>query len=253
VVLRGDVGTTAAGSAVPLFLDVLAPDGEPGLVTTIALPTTVTVDANGLTQYRCVGRARLSTAELLPTRTVDGKAVLVPCYDAAPGAASTAITAARRVYAAVFANGTVDTSTSCADCHAGLASLRGAAAVSLDGGLVSASSGGGMRWHAYRSSSSTAAVASLVARSVSIADAGIGRGPELWAGSSGSPGGVLQFNRSVSGGLDLAAPGAPTTLAGLADSGNTPASAWAFAFDAGARQLYVADSARAAPTTYVDR
>ena len=112
------IGTGAAplaGSATAVFLDEYTPAGA--LVQSIAMPTA----AAGL--QRALTTNGTSTAEGLMTRSQDGAYLLVPGYDAIPGAAVPAA-AANRVVGRVDNLGNVDTSTT----EAGTSgNMRGAA------------------------------------------------------------------------------------------------------------------------------
>jgi hypothetical protein len=261
IVARADATGVPAGGAAPLFLEAYDPDAAPGQppAVSLALPTAVRVDPlTGATHYRCVTRAGQGGAESIMTRSLDGTFLVVPCYDADPGATSTVLAAAgtRRVFALVDAACRVDTTTSCADgCASGAGSLRGAAAMSLTSGIITGTNtNAGLRFLRVGGSTSSVVVATAFARGFQWGDLGGGRGPELLYMSAGTLGqGPSSFFKSVADGLTLSNPGVPALLPGIGASGSAVDTGWGIAADPGARQLYIGDSARAAPATCIDR
>ncbi|HEV7427102.1 MAG TPA: lamin tail domain-containing protein, partial [Thermoanaerobaculia bacterium] len=96
----GSAALTAAAQA--LFIDEYTPAGA--LVQSIAMPTAAVGAQRALTTNGT------STAEGLMTRSADGAYLMLPGYDAAPGATVPAV-AANRVVGRVDSLGSVDTST----------------------------------------------------------------------------------------------------------------------------------------------
>lgn len=127
VVVRVGDGTAALGSAATAtYLLEYTPAGV--LVQTIALPPAA---AGTNAAFTISGT---STAEGSLTRSADGRYLVLTGYDAAPGTASVAATAAgatNRVIARVAADGTITTSTRLSDAFSGAAgtnvSIRSAA------------------------------------------------------------------------------------------------------------------------------
>jgi hypothetical protein len=252
--LRGDSTGVPAGGAAPLTLvayDPAAPDA--GVVAQLALPTLTSVDpVTGATHYRCVTRGGSASSESNPTRSLDGSFIVIPCYDADPGANAMVLNAAgtRRVFALVGADCRVDTTTSCADCFGGSAAIRGATAISRASGILAVSNvaANEVRYVAVGGSTSRAATSTFgFGRWMGWVDLGGGRGPELsYTNGAGSTPGPLVFPLSVSGGLNLSAPGEPLPLPGTTDAASTATTPWWVAVDTAARQMYLSDSARVA-------
>jgi DNA/RNA endonuclease G (NUC1) len=107
VVYRVGDGAAGLGSAATaVFLDEYTSAGT--LVQSIAMPTAVSGANKRLTA------SGSSTTEGFLTRSADGQYLIVPGYDAAPGTASIATSAAattNRVIGRVDSNGSVDTTT----------------------------------------------------------------------------------------------------------------------------------------------
>ncbi|MFC7480206.1 hypothetical protein ACFQX7_09365 [Luedemannella flava] len=121
VVLRVGTGSAALSSAATeAFLDEYTPAGA--LVRTVALPTTGTGANRRLTV------SGSATTEGALARSADGRYLTLGGYDADPGTASVAGTAAAttaRVVARVDGAGVVDTSTALTDAYSG-GNIRGA-------------------------------------------------------------------------------------------------------------------------------
>ncbi len=111
VIYRIGTGATALdGSATAVFLDEYTPTGT--LVQSIAMPTAHSGPNLDLTA------SGSASSEGLMTRSVDGKYIIVPGYDAALGTvnvANTAATSNPRVIGRVDIGGAIDTSTGLTD------------------------------------------------------------------------------------------------------------------------------------------
>src|SRR5205823_271726 len=99
------VGTGAAalaGTGTAVFVDEYTPAGA--LVQSVALPTTTVGAQHALTS------SGTSSAEGMMTRSIDGRYLMLPGYDAAIGAA-VATSASNRVIGRIDSTGAIDTST----------------------------------------------------------------------------------------------------------------------------------------------
>lgn len=96
------------GGGAPLFLDAYEPQNvHAGIVGGVPLPTSVTVDAWGVTHFRCVIRYATTNGgtEGMVQRSFDGRSAIFGCFDAPINATVAEIAAARRVIAVIWANG----------------------------------------------------------------------------------------------------------------------------------------------------
>ena len=147
----GDGVTALNANAAAVFLDEYTPSGT--LVQSIPMPTTV----SGLNKRFTGSGSATSEGEL--TLSSDGHYLVAAGYDAGTGMASmTSSTSAavNRVIARIDSTGTVDTTTALTDAISG-GNPRGAASTNgLDLWLSGTSSGGGIRYAAFGSTTSTA-------------------------------------------------------------------------------------------------
>jgi hypothetical protein len=147
----GDGGAALGSAATAVFLDEYTPAGA--LVQSIALPTAV----NGANK-RLTGSGT-ATSEGALTRSVDGRYLILAGYDAAlatTGITSSTASLVNRVIARVDATGAVDTTTALTDAISG-GNPRGAASTNgTDLWISGTSSGGGIRYATFGSSTSTA-------------------------------------------------------------------------------------------------
>lgn len=147
VVYRVGTGTAAnTSAAAAVFLDEYTTSGT--LVQNLAMPTAVNGSNKRLTA------SGSATSEGLISRSVDGKYLIVPGYDADPGTASVASSSAstnNRVIGRVDAAGNIDTTTAMNDLSGNIRS-----AASPDGNKVySTSSSVGFRYATLGATSST--------------------------------------------------------------------------------------------------
>ncbi|WP_344139024.1 ExeM/NucH family extracellular endonuclease [Luedemannella flava] len=226
VVLRVGTGSAALSSAATeAFLDEYTPAGA--LVRTVALPTTGTGANRRLTV------SGSATTEGALARSADGRYLTLGGYDADPGTASVAGTAAAttaRVVARVDGAGVVDTSTALTDAYSG-GNIRGA--VTDDGSRFwTVGSAGGVRLAAAGASTSTQINS---AAPVNLRVAGIVAG-QLYVTTGSSPTGLYAVGAGLptTGGqtpaLAAAAP-SPYGFAALDRDATVP----------GVDTLYVAD------------
>ena len=168
VLYRVGTGSSAlAASATAVFLDEYTPGGT--LVQSIPMPTVVSAGNRRLTA------SGTATSEGYLTRSANGQFLIVPGYDAAPGATSIATSSSatvNRVIGRVDASGIVDTTTALTDAiNAG--SPR--SATSTDGTELwisgTSSTSGGLRYATHGATTSTSLIASPTNfRSVNIYD-----------------------------------------------------------------------------------
>ena len=154
VVLRVGTGAAALSStATASFLEQFTATGLP--VSTLPMP----IAASG--PNRACTNSGSATSEGFVTQSIDGRYLTVCGYDAAPGVAGIAATAAattNRVIARIDLAGTIDTSTALTD---GYTASNIRSAVSIDGSSfwASGASGtlglGGMRYATYGATTST--------------------------------------------------------------------------------------------------
>jgi hypothetical protein len=115
VVYRVGNGSAALNSnATAVFLDEFTPAGA--LVQSIAMPTAV----NG--SHKRLTASGTATSEGFLTRSQDGRYLVLPGYDAAPGTGSISTslsTTINRVIGRVDASGVVDTTTALTDAMSG--------------------------------------------------------------------------------------------------------------------------------------
>jgi hypothetical protein len=149
VIYRVGDGTSALNSnATAVFVDEYTPSGT--LVQSIPLPTSV----SGLS--RRLTASGTATSEGLITRSVDGRYILLPGYDAALGTASitsSASSSINRVAGRIDAAGNIDTTTALTDFSTG-SNPRGVSSTNGTDLWVTGGAGG-VRYSTLGSSTST--------------------------------------------------------------------------------------------------
>ncbi len=232
----GDGSAPLSSAATPVFLDEFSPGG--GLQSSTALPT-----ASAAANHRCTASGT-ATSEGQLTRSTDGRYLLAPCYDAAPGTASIAATTAAstpRVIGRVDNAKTIDTTTALTDAYSGN-NIR--SATSLDGirlyaGGAGSTTDGGVRTALLGNTASTQ-LESVVTnvRTVTIA------GGQLYLATGSS---TQKGVNTVGSPPPPSAPGQPTNQLPGAPEGGASDSAYAFRLvqlnpaSTGPDTLYVAD------------
>ena len=152
-----------AGRYVPAWIDEIEPvNGY--VVNSYPLPTTNGTNPDGSFNLRCT-IPLVNGGESYIQLTADRRALTLPCYDASPATPVNNSGIVKRVFAAVWADGRIDTTTSCADCYtttnnAITINLRSCASSDVFSGFVltgfssSAITTGGVRYVAYRGTTS---------------------------------------------------------------------------------------------------
>lgn len=229
VVRVGDGSAALSGTAAPVFLDEIGPDGTP--VRSTPLPTT----ANGADQPLTMSGSATSEGAL--ALSGDGRYLTLTGYGAAPGTAAVAGTSSAtvpRVVARVDAAGAVDTTTALADAASGSSART---AVSDDGSRFWFGGGaGGVRFAPLGATTST----QLAAAPTNVRTLGIADG-QLHLGSGSAP-----FV-----GVSRVGTGLPTTAGQTVSLFAAGSSPYAFQFldrstaVPGVDSLYVADDSSA--------
>ena len=187
VVRYGDGSAALTNAGTSIFLDEYTPSGA--LVQTIPLPTS-TSGAN----KRIVGSGTAATEGLM-TLSADGRCLVIPGYDAAPGTASitgSTSAAVNRVIAKIDSTGLIDSTTALSDAITGSNPRSAASTNCSDLWIVGGAAG--VRYASLGSATSTSVSTTVTnVRGINIFGSQLyistasGTNPRVYAVGSGTP------------------------------------------------------------------